>query len=62
MKLTTEAMYDIIIDTVVDYEPDAIDLLIAVNGFNEKTMHDILYYYTGHNDFYDYLDELDIGD
>lgn len=48
-----EEMWDILVDYGIATD-DEIDLVTAINGYNEKSMKDILYVRTGYNDFDQY--------
>lgn len=39
----------------VGVDDDALSLVFGINGWNEKTATDILYYYTGYNDFDEFV-------
>ena len=47
-----DSMYQMLVDYNVASE-DAIDLVVNINGYNETTMHDILYAATGLRSFED---------
>ena len=51
-----EEMYDILRD-VVGVSTEALDLVFSINGCNEKTAEDVLYYYTSWRDFEAFLEE-----
>ena len=50
-------MYDILRDLVC-VDDEALDLVFSINGCNEETASDILFYYTGWHNFEGFLDEL----
>lgn len=55
--MTFDEMYD----TLMDYcgiDEEALDLAFAIGGRNEETAQNILYYYTGYNDFEVYRNEI----
>ena len=55
--MTFEELYDILqLDVGVGQE--ALDLAFSLNGCNEETACDILFYYTGWRSFEGFLEEL----
>ena len=57
MKYNLEEMYNILIE-IVGVNAEALDLVFSINGLNEETACDILYYYTGLRSFESYLEEF----
>lgn len=55
MKLTNEMKTEILIDCGL--EESAINCVLAINGDNETTYTDLLYYISGYNDFEQLPDE-----
>jgi len=52
-----EEMYDVL-QWDVGVSQEALDLAFSLNGCNEKTACDILFYYTGWDNFEGFLEEL----
>ena len=55
--MTTHEMIEILTETFGVNE-DVISCMTAVNGYNEKTCTDILYWATGYTDFEQALEDL----
>lgn len=60
MKWTVDRMFDFL--WAIEVPEDAINVMEAVNGVNEKTATDILYWWTGHKDFDVAQEEYDVYD
>ena len=56
MNYTLDEKYFILRD-YVNVSPEVISCMTAVNGENSKTYMNILYWATGYNDFYQYMEE-----
>ena len=57
--MTYEEMYDFLAE-VVGASTDALDLAFSLNGCNEETAQDILFYYTGYTSFEGYTEDIGI--
>lgn len=55
--MTFEEMYNFLED-VVGVDGEALDLAFSLNGCNEETAEDILFYYTGWHSFSGYMDDI----
>lgn len=49
-------LYDYLLDYGVNKQ--TLDAITGINGYNEKTLNDVLYYFTGYRDF-EQLEELE---
>ena len=56
--MTFDELYDIL-NTTLNISQEALDLAFSLCGCTEDTAKQILYYYTGYNDFAEYLRELE---
>ena len=56
-----EEVYNILAEYVTD-NTEALDLAFSLNGCNEETAEDILFYYTGWHSFDGFLAELNDED
>lgn len=43
---------------MVGVSKDALDLFFGINGFNDKSAANILWYFTGYDDFDVYMEEI----
>lgn len=57
--MTLEQQYDYLIDCEI-VSQKTIDILTAINGYNENTLNDILYFTTGYRNIEQYLEYEDI--
>lgn len=55
--MTINEMYDFLRD-MVGANAEALDLAFGLNGFNEQAAQDILFWYTGYNNFEEYEKEI----
>lgn len=55
--MTFEEMYDFLRD-VVGVSDEALDLAFSLNGCNEDTACNILFYFTGWKNFEGYIEEI----
>lgn len=56
--MSFDEMHECLLNYVVpDHNEDTIDIVFAINGCNEQSARDILYYYTGYNDFEQFIKE-----
>jgi len=55
--MTFEEMYDFLAE-MVGVSAEALDLAFSLNGCNEETACDILFYYTGWKSFEGYMEEI----
>lgn len=57
--MTINEKYDFLHE-MVGVSSVALELFFGINGFNDKSASDILYYYTGYDDFDIYMEEINI--
>ena len=55
-KLSASDAYDIL-NEYVGITQETLDAIFGINGFTVETAQDILYWFTGWNDFKGYLEE-----
>lgn len=55
---TRDEMYEILRSYLL-VPDDALELAIAIGGFNTETLERILFYYTGYRTFDGYMEEVD---
>jgi len=54
--MTFEEMYDLLLGNV-GVSAEALDLIFGINGCNQETAKDVLYFYTGWHTFEGWLSE-----
>lgn len=57
--MTINDKYDFLHE-IVGVSKDALDLFFGINGFNDKSAANILWYFTGYDDFDIYMEEINI--
>ena len=57
--MSLEDYYDYLINNVGVNE-EVINCITSINGYNEETLDNVLYYYTGYRDIEQYLECEDI--
>ena len=57
--MSLENYYDYLINNVGVNE-EVINCITSINGYNEETLDNVLYYYTGYRDIEQYLECEDI--
>lgn len=60
MKWTVDRMFDFL--WAIEVPEDAINVMEAIHGVKEKTAKDLLYWWTGYNDFDAAQEEYDVYD
>lgn len=54
---TNQQRYNYLIDMNIVSE-EALDLVVAINGYNQETFEDVLYNKTGYKTFESYVEEV----
>ena len=57
--MTINEKYDFLHE-MVGVSKDALDLFFGINGFNDKSAANILWYFTGYDDFDIYMEEVNM--
>ena len=48
-------LYEHVLMNMVGVDEEALDLVVALNGWTEATLNDVLFYYTGYRTLEQYL-------
>ena len=51
--------YDDYLVNTLGVDEEVLNCVTGINGYNEETLNDILYYYTGYRDIEQYLENED---
>lgn len=55
--MTIDEMYDALTE-IEGINVEVVDTITGLYGYNEKVLHDILWYYTGYRSFAEYIASL----